>query len=124
MILDFLTVSTESLKFYLPVWLDKAAQVLSFMKTRCVLRMTSDHSPDEMAEGVAMVKTELRKTIQSRREAKGLGSVEIHDQEEKKSIEVLKGEDAVMSVSVNKEGWLNLIVSRLKVVPPPHEAPQ
>ena len=52
--------------------------------------MTSDHSPDEMAEGVAMVKTELRKTIQSRREAKGLGSVEIHDQEEKKSIEVLK----------------------------------
>lgn len=46
--------------------------------------MTNDHSPDS----VAMVKTELRKTIQSRREAKGLGSVELDEQEERKTVEV------------------------------------
>jgi hypothetical protein len=45
-------------------------------------------SPDDVGEGVAMVKTELRKTIQSRREAKGLGSVELHDQEKTKNTEV------------------------------------
>ena len=62
------------------------------MKTQesqgCVLRMAHVHSPDDVAGDVAMVKTELRKTIQSRREAKGLGSVELHDQEEKKNFEV------------------------------------
>ncbi|XP_028409771.1 cyclic AMP-dependent transcription factor ATF-3-like [Dendronephthya gigantea] len=54
---------------------------------RCVLQMTNDHSDDN--RGVAMVKSELRKTIQSRREAKGLGFVELADeQEEKKTIEL------------------------------------
>ena len=80
------------MKGLLPIWLDKARNS-SHMKTqesqRCVLQMANNHSADEVTEGVAIVKTELRKTIQSRREAKGLGSVEIHDQEEKKSIEVL-----------------------------------
>jgi hypothetical protein len=52
------------------------------------LRMIHVHSPDDVGEGVAMVKTELRKTIQSRREAKGLGSVELHDQEKTKNTEV------------------------------------
>lgn len=37
---------------------------------------------------VLQVKTELRKTIQLRREAQGLGSVEIDDEEETKSVEV------------------------------------
>jgi hypothetical protein len=55
---------------------------------RCVLRMAHNHSPDDVAGDVAMVKTELRKTIQSRREAKGLGSVELPDEEETKSTEV------------------------------------
>ena len=54
----------------------------------CVVHMVDDRSPDDAAEGVATVKTELRKTIQSRREAKGLGTVELQDNEEKKNIEV------------------------------------
>ena len=60
------------------------------MKTQeTPLRMTHDDSPDDVDGPVAMVKTELRKSIQSRREAKGLGSVEFDDQEKKKDIEVL-----------------------------------
>lgn len=40
------------------------------------------------AADILQVKTELRKTIQSRREAKGLGSVEIDEKEEIKAFEV------------------------------------
>lgn len=65
--------------------------------------MANNHSADEVTEGVAIVKTELRKTIQSRREAKGLGSVEMHDQEEKKSIEVN------IKISQGEKGIPNLV---------------
>lgn len=50
--------------------------------------MAHDCCSNEIDGGIAMVKTELRKTIQSRREARGLGDVVLTEQAGNKNIEV------------------------------------